>query len=278
MVIFFTLPPDTVDYPYVLVNANRPENGIRYIMNHRKAIKAVIIDSGIEIFRDPNVKDYPGGSFEAIKRQVRLYRRVRAIAPHAEIWVTCPDMCDDYHPKALWLSEDITNIERTVLNVITCIDYFDDVPWLIPVQGWYRNPRSLEISLDYYEQLGILDRFSYLAIANLCVEKSCDIIEKSVKVVWSWLRERGYRDKMLHVFGLSLRCVDRVVGMIHSFDSTAWTRPCNTKLHAIHPYSAKNQQQRELFFREWLAQLEKKLRKTGVGGKTLVDYLRTSTS
>ena len=273
MVIFFTLPPDTVDYPFILVNANRPENGIRYIMNHRRVVKSVIIDSGIEIFRDPRVKDYPGGSFNWIRRQVMLYRKVKAVVPHAEVYATCPDACDDYNPRSLWLSEDFTNIERTVVNVITCVDYFDDIPWLIPVQGWYRSPHSLLYSLEYYRQLGVLDRYIFFAVANLCVEKKCDIIERSVKLVYTWFREHGYRDKRLHVFGLSLRCVDRVASMIHSFDSTAWTRPCNARLHSMHPYSAKNQQQRELFFREWLAQLEKKLDKKSVAGRSLIDYL-----
>ena len=59
--IFYTKPPKKIPYPYVLINLNNPKDGKSYIRKHRDIIKSVIIDSGIEIFRRPDVKEYPEG-------------------------------------------------------------------------------------------------------------------------------------------------------------------------------------------------------------------------
>ena len=105
MIRFYTLPPSDVNWPHILINANNP--ALSYIRKHRKAIKSVIVDSGIEIFRNPEVKDYPKGH---IYRIVKLHNYLRRILPDAEVYVTVPDYCDDYHPGSLWLSSEITKI------------------------------------------------------------------------------------------------------------------------------------------------------------------------
>lgn len=259
MVLFFTLPPLSVPYPYILINANRPENGLRYLRMHRRFVRAVIIDSGVEIFRDPRIKDYPGGAEEWIRHLVRLYRRVRQLlGDSVEIRVTCPDYCDDYHPRALWISEEITNVERTVDNVLRCVDSYPDVPWLIPIQGWSRDVRGLLRCLELYERSDIVYRFDYFAVANLCVEPNTDIIHRSVLAVYTWFAQRR-RDRMprLHVFGLKIAALRKVRRYIHSFDSTAWTRPVSKRLHEKYPFSAKNEEQRKLFFCEYLKHLER---------------------
>ena len=257
MVKFFTLPPDRMDYPYILINANHPENGLRYVASHRSSIEAVIIDSGIEIFRNPSIKEYPGGAEAWIKRLVDLYDRAKKIVPHARVYVTCPDYCDDYHPKSLWLSDDLTNIERTILNILMCVDWYSDVDWLIPVQGWNRKPESLMISLDYLHQLGVLKNRRYIAIANLCVEPSTEIVRKSVLYVRHWLKIYGYSDTDIHVFGLKIAALHSIKNMITSFDSTAWTRPVSTRLHRVFPWSAKTDEERMLFFIEYLIRLKR---------------------
>jgi len=256
MAIFFTLPPDSISYPYILINANNPMVGIRYIVSHRKSVEAVIIDSGIEIFRDPRTKDYPGGSEAWIRRLVSLYDRVRkVVGKGVEVYVTCCDYPDDYHPRSLWIDDRVTNIERTVFNILTCVDWYPDVSWLIPIQGWYRRPRSLLWSLEYLEELGVLRRYRYLAVANLCVEPNTRVIRDGVLYVHTWLREHGYGDAMLHIFGLKISALSSVDGYIHSFDSTAWTRPVSARLHSVFPWSAKSEEERILFFCEYMIRM-----------------------
>jgi len=255
MVLFFTLPPSTIDYPYILINANKPETGIRYIVQHRGIIEVVIIDSGIEIFRNPSIKDYPGGAETWIRRLVVLRDRVKSIAPHARIYVTCPDYCDDYHHKALWIDENITNIERTVLNILKCVDWYRDVDWLIPIQGWNKRPPTLIWSLEYLEQLGVLKDYSYLAVANLCVEPVIRIIRHGLAYVRTWLNNHGYRDHRIHVFGMKISALKQTIDYINSFDSTAWTRPVSTRLWKVLNWSAKSEEERTLFFCEYMLRL-----------------------
>lgn len=254
MVRFFTLPPQLVPYPYILINANRPERGLWYISRYRDVIRAVIIDSGVEIFRDGKVREYPGGPEAWIARVVHIYDSVRRVARGAAVYATCPDYPDDYAPRSLWLSDAETNIERTILNVLRCVDWYSDVRWLLSIQGWYRRPSSVIISLEYMEQLGVLSRYRYLAVANLCVESSIRIVRDSVLYAYSWLKSRGY-DHALHVFGLKLSSIDSVRNYIHSFDSLAWTRPVSSRLYRVFNWSAKNEKERVLFFCEYVLRL-----------------------
>ena len=252
MIRFYTFPPSDVPYPYILCNARNIDRCVSYLRKHAKIVKAVIIDSGIEIFRDPNVKEYPYGADTWIALQARRYRIVKNAVPHAEVYVTCPDYCDDYHPRALWLSETYTNIERTFDNVLKCVKRYPDVPWLIPIQGHYRDPGSLLKSLELYRNAGLLSRDGYYAIANLCVERSGEIIHRSVLAVRKWLHENLGGIPRLHVFGMKIAALKLVKNMIFSFDSLAWTRPVSSKLYRKYPHSAKNTEQRTLFFCEYI--------------------------
>jgi len=256
MVIFFTLPPRDILYPFVLINAHRPEQGLSYIVDYWRDIYVIIIDSGVEIFRDPKIKDYPYGSRAWIRRLVALYRHVKALAPNSFVLVTCGDFPDDYNPRSLWIDERTTNIERTVENVKICIGEYPDVNWLIPIQGHNKKPISLERSIRYYHDMGLFDRYRYFAVANLCVEPDIDIIYKSVLVVRRALKEIGALDNIeLHIFGLKIQALKKVRDMISSFDSTAWTRPVNSRARRIRNASAKNEAERIEFFCEYIKNL-----------------------
>jgi len=257
LVVFYTLPPKEVPYPYILINANNPELGIQYIVRHWRHVKSVIIDSGVEIFRSPDVKDYPGGARIWIFRLVQLYRRVTKLAPNAHVVVTCPDYPDDYNPGSLWINDRVTNIERTVENVKLCTELHPGVNWLIPVQGHYRKPETLIASIDYYWNMGVLDRYRYLAVANLCVERDVSILHRSVLTVRVRLKELGVLDgTRIHIFGLKINALRRIRNDIHSFDSTAWTRPVDSAVRAIRNASAKTQWERIVFFCRYLWRLK----------------------
>ena len=240
MIKFFTTPPKP--YPYILINARNPDFSFLY------QAQEVIIDSGVEIFRDPNVKDYPKG-WE--NRLVNLYYKVKSIT-RAVVWVTIPDYPDDYHPKSLWVSENKTNIERTLDNVLYYTAKYPNINWLIPIQGHNKKPQSIIKSITLYRKHGILDKYDYYGIANLCVEPNTEIIYQTVKLA----REK-LPDKKLHVFGLKLNALKYTYSLIDSFDSIAWTRPVNNRVvNYGKRYSAKNKEQRIKFFEEWLKRLE----------------------
>ena len=255
---FYTLPPPETPYPYTIINANRPEEGLRYLTRHVHVVEAVIIDSGVEIFRDRDVRDYPGGFRGWIeKRLVPLYKRVNNILNgwrtglEAEVYVTIPDYPDDYNPGSLWEDEQRTNIERTLDSIDYAISNYGVVPWLVPVQGHYEQPESILDSLEELEAIGALRwarrNTKYLAIANLCVSRKCSTIEKTVSLARLWLNQHGYTDLRLHVFGPAVNCVKRIASIIDSWDSTAWTRP-----RAPNGSSAYNSTERTYLFLTWI--------------------------
>ena len=254
---FFTLPPIEVSWPYILLNANRPNLG--YVVKHRRNIKSVIIDSGIEIFRNPCIKDYSGGFKSQAHRLYLLYRRVKNVLPSAEIYVTVPDYCDDYNPCSLWLSDKVTNIERTVESIMYATEKYSDVEWLIPIQGHWRKPKTLVKCLNMLREHGFeFEKHDYYAVANLCVEVDMSVLRHSVLYVWGWFMEKlGYVPR-LHVFGPKIRALPFIKNYIYSFDSMAWTRPVNSKLHSRFPFSAKTEEQRILFFKEYVRYLREK--------------------
>jgi len=210
-------------------------------------VRFVIIDSGVEIFRDGKRKEYPGGPEHWITHIRSLYRHVAATAGDAVVYATCPDYPDDYAPRALWLSEEVTNIERSVDNLERCLRYAD-VRWLAPIQGHHRDPASLLRALELMRSRGLLERFDLFGIANLCTENSRDIISRAVKYVRHWFARELGRAPRIHVFGMKIGALSRVRGLVWSFDSTAWTRPLTGKLCRRGKWSAKNEAEKELYF------------------------------
>jgi len=220
-VVFYTLPPIDLDYPYILCNLNSFGEGYRYIRKHFRSIRSVIIDSGIEIFRDPNVKDYPK---DIEYRLVRSYNK--AVQFCSNTYITVPDYCDDHHPKSLWINEKITNIERTVKNV----EYYTskyDFNWLIPIQGHYKKPETVFRCLNLYDKIDIFEKYRYFAVGMLCIENDKKIIQKTLSNVREILPHKKYK---IHVFGLKLKALKYVSHLINSFDSMAWTRPVNNSI------------------------------------------------
>jgi len=240
---FFTLPP--IPYEYIIINANNPQVGLSYIRKYRDTIKNVIIDSGIEIFRNPKIFDYPPNH---IYRIVYLHNHICRLLPHAEVLATIPDYCDDYNPKSLWKSEKESNIERTIQNIIKYTKQFEYVNWLIPIQGWNKNPKSIIRAIEQLKDIGTLDNYEYFGIGNLCIESNTQIIYETAKLARKLLPK-----KKLHFFGLKLRAIPFVFSYINSFDSLAWTRPINKSLMA--KWSCKTKEERIRYFVAWLKRL-----------------------
>jgi glycosyltransferase involved in cell wall biosynthesis len=234
VVKLFTNPPRP--YPYVLINVMRPK------FSPLRHAEEAIIDSGVEIFRDPSIRDYPG---DHASRLIRVYIKARSIMRNKPIYVTCPDYPDDYHPGSLWISNDYTNIERTVDNVLKYTEKYRNIPWLIPIQGWNKRPESVLRCIKLYKEHGIIDKFDYFAVGNLCVEPDVKVIYETIRLVRGELP-----DKRVHVFGLKLSALRMVFHMIDSFDTMAWTRPVDSSLRVNH--SCKTKEERIRFFERWL--------------------------
>jgi len=233
---FYTLPPISVCWNFILVNANKPS--FSYLKRWGK-VKSIILDCGVEVFRDPSVKDYPKYH---LNRLVSLYRKLTKYAE--EVYAVAPDYPDDYHPKNLWV-DGKTNIERTVESVAEAVDRFSEVNWLIPIQGHNEDPLSVAKCIEMYEDLGLTKRFNYFAVANLCVSKKVDTIVKTVNVARFYLP-----NKRLHAFGISLSAAKKLRNILFSFDSLAYTFPRERGL-----WSCKNREERERYFKQYVERL-----------------------
>ena len=231
---WFTLPPSSIPWPWILINANNPRSGLSYIKKYKEIIEFVIIDSGVERFRNPKNKDYPPGWIE---RLVDLYSRVKRIVGE-KVLVNAPDVPADYP------SNDIRdNIEKTINHVVEAISNYRNVRWLIPVQGRYTQPKSFIKCIMVYDALGITKLFRYFSIGNLCTTKRVKIIIESINIVRSLLPT-----KYLHYFGLYLRALPHVKNKINSFDSVRYTFPTSEIKRKGKNWSCKNKKEREEYF------------------------------
>jgi hypothetical protein len=224
---FFTTPPRP--WPYLLINANCPD--LRYL----KHAEEVIIDSGVEVFRDPKVKDYPKWHLE---RLVSLYIKVVGSVGGGRVLATALDYPDDLSPGSLW-ADGRTNVERTVESVVRCLERYPWVDWLVPIQGRYRDPESVLECIDLYRERGV--KLSRVGVANLGDDSST---VRAVRLV-----RRELPSASVHVFDLSLPALRRVYSLIDSFDSMAWGK--------VFTRLARSREDLRQFFDAWLAKLER---------------------
>ena len=241
MVIFFTLPPSGVPWPWVLVNQFNIDTtsryivwtgskgrfeirtdslGWRYLTENIKYVELVLLDSGVEkLFKRQNPPtDYP-------PEYERLWwsnvQRLTRILGKDRVWVTIPDYPDDYvevwgKPHALWV-DGKDNIERTVENIVHYWDRYCtryELRCVVPIQGHYEAPESIRRSIKMLSDYGILMEAEILGIANLCTTRKATVIVKTVRIARALLP-----DKWLHVFGPSLRAVRELITHVNSFDS-----------------------------------------------------------
>jgi queuine/archaeosine tRNA-ribosyltransferase len=205
---------------------------------------------------------------------VKLYKKLKAIFPYAEVRATVPDYCDDYNPKNLWVSEEYTNIERTIQNIIKAEEKHPDVEWLIPIQGWYKQPESVKRSIRLLKENDLLN-YDYYAIGNLCTEHDTSIVVGTVKIV-----RKTLVDKKVHLFGLKLKHVPTVQAFIDSFDSMAWTRPINKSLKTLRDgkyvgWSCKSLEERKRYFQIWLNELNYLLSQTNFNPKITPSFIES---
>ena len=230
---WFTLPPDSIPWPWILINAHRPR--LSYIKKYKEIIELVLIDSGVEMFKvKPWLKDYPD---DWVHHLAGLYFQVKSIVGD-KVLVNAPDVPCDYPNNPI---ED--NIEKTIDNVIEALREYKNIRWLIPVQGKYMQPKSFIKTILIYDALGITKLYRYFSIGNLCTTKRTKIIIESINIVRNLLST-----KYLHYFGLYLRALPYVKNKINSFDSVRYTFPTSEIKRKGKNWSCKNKKEREEYF------------------------------
>lgn len=181
---------------------------------------------------------------------VKVYWKVKRLVPFAKTYIVIPDYPDDYHPRNLWINDYITNIERTIENVLIYTRRYRNIRWIIPIQGHWAKPDTVLKSLEIYDDYGILDSYKYFGIGVLCIQRDTGIILETTKIVREYLGDK----KLIHIFGIKMKALPYIKHLIDSFDSMAWTI---RKYHRIYKDSFRNKrEEQEYLFKLWLQRLE----------------------
>jgi len=194
--------------------------------------KHSIIDSGVMIFVQKNVKDYPKSFMKSYDFHARQFTAIY----DKRVWVAIPDYPDDYNPGQFG-----DNIEKTLKNIEHFIT-IDNVNWLPVIPSRYKNRFSYLYSCEKTKEL--IGDYPQVAIGTVCKCNEISFIEYCAKVT-----RKTFPKTWIHAFGLTLRAIPKVKDCIDSFDSMAWTFP-RTSGH-----SAKNNRELQQYFKAYLKRL-----------------------
>lgn len=145
---FYTLPPRTVEWPYLLVNMRIWKE------LWRRKFKHAILDSGVEVFKTrPHLKDYPKSLL------FRYAQRAEIVSKRFEgrVWVTIPDYPDDITPGRFG-----DNVDKTLKNIEEFIT-IDGVEWLPVIQCRYLN------LLSFYESCHKMRKLIAVYPEDICI-------------------------------------------------------------------------------------------------------------
>jgi len=249
----YTTPPYTIPWPYIITNPRRRRWILSYLRRHRKNIESLIIDSGVEIFRS-RAREYPGGPLRWFRKMLDLKKKISRTLS-TEIWLVAPDYPADY-PGA----EIENNVERTLKVLREIEERYGTEGTMAVIQGKpiWEDPDLSKFKeyVEMYKAEEIFQKYEYIGLGTVCTLSSIRIRGIPEREAIRWIRRtvetarETIGNRKLHIFGLWLRALPAVKNAIYSFDSQAWTRPVSRRLKRN--WSAKNTEERELYFRAWI--------------------------
>jgi hypothetical protein len=171
-----------MEYPYIIVNIF-DETSFKYI--NPKSAKSVIIDSGVHtVFHKRGLKEYPGGYQAWIQKAVKWWEFVRTII--SDVYAVVPDYPSDYENNPI-----ADNVERTIRNIEYAVVKYPDVRWIIPIQGKKDDVVSVVKTFDYVADMGVLDRYDYVAVAPTCTTHSVRFLRDVAVLIWKRVKQIG---------------------------------------------------------------------------------------
>jgi len=195
---WYSLPPRSLPYPFLLVN-----------MRHWKELRKrkfqhAILDSGVEIFKDKQLRDYPKSFLFRYAQKAEIVSKLNP----GKVWVTIPDYPDDFNPGQFG-----DNIKKTLRNIEEFIS-IDGIEWLPVIQCRYLNIFSFYESCQRLHSL--IGNYPRIAIGTVCKTRRLKFISQSCMIA-----RKFFPKSWIHAFGLTLTALPKVAHLIDSFDSLA---------------------------------------------------------
>jgi hypothetical protein len=215
-----------MQYSHIIVNVF-DETSFRYI--DPRWVKSVIIDAGVHtVFHRYALKEYPGGYQTWIAKVVRWWRFAKTLVN--DIYAVIPDYPSDYKNNPI---DD--NIERTIRNIEYATAKYPDVKWIIPIQGKKDDVVSVVKTFDRVVDMGILDRYDYIAIAPTCTTHSIRFLRDVAIVIWKRVKqiEKSGRYVKIHMFGTNMKSWIHIAPYVDSTDTIVtnyWCLPLIGKM------------------------------------------------
>ncbi len=174
-------------------------------------VKELFVDSGAQQFyRYFSGFDYPYNAKAYLEFAVRV---------NANLIATLDLPLDILAPRGLPVSE---GIKRTVEHGVECVceaEKLGVANRIVPVLQGYDDPSQWLECLDLYKQHGITpSKFKMWGIGSLCMTRSTRLARSVLQEV---RRALGHGCRV-HVFGLNLRILRKVIDLIDSYDTSAW--------------------------------------------------------
>ena len=194
---FYTLPPNGCEWNYLLVNPRT------YKELFKRKFEHAILDSGVEIFKNKNLTEYPKSFLRKWKYQAQHLTEIFG----DKLWVTIPDYPDDLAHQF-----GHKNVEKTLRNVEEFIT-IDGVNWIVPLQSQYLNTFSFMESCQKTKEI-VGANYPRIAIGTVCKTNKLKFIEFCCKIA-----RKTFPNSWIHAFGMTLKALPKVYKYINSWDS-----------------------------------------------------------
>jgi len=229
MIVYSRPPYPDMTYPYLLINAY-DETTLRYVnKDSARFIKSVIIDSGVHsVFHRLELDEYPGGYANWIAKVVSLWHMVSRYVE--ESYAVIPDYPADYDNNPI-----SDNVERTFRNIEYATSRYPHVKWIIPLQGKKDDVFSVVKSFEYVRDVGLLERYGYVAIAPTCTTRNLKFLRDVAQIVWRRVKqfEKSGQYVKIHMFGVTVKAWKDVAHYVDSTDAIVgniWCKPLIGKM------------------------------------------------
>ena len=188
-------------WPFIVTNPFDLRHFRWYVERYGDSVVSVLVDTGVHwLFRDPGVRDYPGGFLERYVGSItRVAWLLERYAPGAELLYVVPDIPADYPGRERWYP---WNVERTAWYARLFLKrYVGRLPGraLAVVQGRRDDPWSVvRAYLDHYDVYG---EYDLLALGNVCSSRRPLLVAREI-ALFDRVAHTHY-----HAFGVHTRAL-----------------------------------------------------------------------